>query len=351
MLIETSNAIYETFFQHAQIEITGRCNMRCQHCRAWDEAKIDMSMDTIQTILKFAKTNSESNFRLTISGGEPFLHPHIIKIVRTAKKLGIEDVIITTNGSLVTKQNICDLEAINLRNLCIQISIDSIYKEKHDFFRSHKNAFKEAVQCLKDVGKSKLTASLRATITPTTIIEIEKLILMAKDCNATRVGIGSVIPAGRGSHNKELLMTPIQKKNFLERLSNCKKKYPKFDITTEDPLKFNTSEQVWDYGGFDCSDPAFFGGCTAGITGFNVDSEGTITPCAVLLKPITNVVGKTQQEILSDYTSSDVIHNLITKNFSGKCGECELKRLCGGCRAVAEGSTGDYLSSDTSCWK
>lgn len=55
MLIETDTSIYETFFHHAQIEITGCCNMNCEHCRANMEKKIFMPLDKIEKILFFSK--------------------------------------------------------------------------------------------------------------------------------------------------------------------------------------------------------------------------------------------------------------------------------------------------------
>ncbi|MFX1514633.1 MAG: SPASM domain-containing protein, partial [Promethearchaeota archaeon] len=33
----------------------------------------------------------------------------------------------------------------------------------------------------------------------------------------------------------------------------------------------------------------------------------------------------------------------------GKCGICNYKSICGGCRVTAYGKTGDWLSSDSSC--
>ncbi len=122
-------------------------------------------------------------------------------------------------------------------------------------------------------------------------------------------------------------------------------------MTTEDPLKFATKDTVWKYGDMDYTDEAFFGGCTAGVTGFNADSEGTITPCAVLLKPIVNVQNMGIDDITTAYAKSDIIRSLVAREYSGKCGICKLKRLCGGCRAVANGASGDLLSSDITCWK
>jgi len=36
-------------------------------------------------------------------------------------------------------------------------------------------------------------------------------------------------------------------------------------------------------------------------------------------------------------------------NIKGKCGVCEYKRVCGGCRARAYEATGDYLAAEPYC--
>ena len=42
--IETDDAIYEVGFQHIQINVTARCNMRCEHCRGAYEGTADLSV-------------------------------------------------------------------------------------------------------------------------------------------------------------------------------------------------------------------------------------------------------------------------------------------------------------------
>lgn len=349
MYIETEDVIFETFFQHAQIEITGKCNMRCEHCRAWDEAKINMPLEKVEKIISFATRNADSSFRLTISGGEPFIHPNLVEIVSLAKQLGVEDIIITTNGSLVNQEKIAKLEELNIRNLCIQVSLDSINADTHDKFRGFRGAFDRAVNCIKLVSDSKLVSSLRATITPTTLPEVESLVEFAHDLGVRRVGIGSVIPVGAGS-SKSLLLSPDQKKLFLETLARCKRTYTGLDVTTEDPLKFVIHDTPWEYGDFDISSDDFFGGCTAGISGFNANSEGVLTPCAVLLRPIVDVTDLSVDDIKEQYQLSPIVRELVERNLKDKCGNCSFKRLCGGCRAVAYGNYGDYMKQDATCW-
>lgn len=352
MIIDLKDYSLEILFQHAQLEVTGKCNMRCHHCRAWDEARIDLDFKKIEKVVDFlVSERDQDDLRLTISGGEPFMRRDLADVVTLAKDKGIKNVIITTNGSLVTEKRLAELVDIGVENMSIQVSLDGISPEIHDAFREYDGAFEKAIRTLKMVVASPLIASLRTTVLPATINDVERLVDIGLNLGVERIGIGSVIPAGRGKLDESILMKPAEKMALLRKITNLKKQYPGVDITTEDPLKFCVGDPIWDYGDFDIEDDAFFGGCTAGITGFNVDSTGLITPCAVLLEPILQVNGQSVSEMVEAYRNSAVIKSLASRNFSGKCGACELKRLCGGCRAVAQGYTGSYLDSDVTCWK
>jgi len=197
--------------------------MKCQHCRAWQDPQKDLTLNDIKKVLDFALPEACAEMRFTISGGEPFLHPQIFEILELIKrkvddvKKVIHHAVITTNGSLLTEDKIKRLENIGFRELYVQVSIDSVNPEKHNSFRSFPNAFEKATRAVKLLAKSKLVSSIRATITPYTLDEIEDLILLAINCNAERIGFGSVIPTGKGRLNQQLVLNPLQKKLFLEK--------------------------------------------------------------------------------------------------------------------------------------
>jgi radical SAM protein with 4Fe4S-binding SPASM domain len=52
-------------------------------------------------------------------------------------------------------------------------------------------------------------------------------------------------------------------------------------------------------------------------------------------------------QIWTDSTLFNDLRNL--SNIKGKCGVCEYKRICGGCRARAYEATGDYLEAEPYC--
>ena len=148
MRVKTDNMVYETAFSHAQIEITGACNMNCAHCRACDEAPIFMSCEEIRSILDFAAANRGKTFNLTVSGGEPLIHPDFLPIMTLIRTYPFDEIVVTTNGSLITPEILQALDGLRFPDLTIQISLDSIHPHTHDSRRGYPGAFDTAAKSL-----------------------------------------------------------------------------------------------------------------------------------------------------------------------------------------------------------
>ena len=72
-----------------------------------------------------------------------------------------------------------------------------------------------------------------------------------------------------------------------------------------------------------------------------------MTPCPYM----TVVAGNVRENGFADvWANSSVFADLRdTGNLKGKCGACEFKDLCGGCRCRAFAAFGDYLREDPAC--
>lgn len=354
MIIECNNEFFQSTLQHVQIEITGCCNMKCQHCRAVNEVKKMLPISQIEKVFKVIERTRDEDFRLTISGGEPFLNPHLIDILKMAKNYNINSIIITTNASLVTEELLKEIDKIKFDFLCIQISLDSLNRNIHDKFRGSNGAFDKCIKVIDDIKKyENIYSSIRMTVTPSTLNEVDNMIDFALEQGVKIIGIGSVIPFGNAKDGR-LSLSPLEKKKFLEILAKRHVELDgKIDVTSEDPLKFLVDKSPWNYCGDSfVIDECFFGGCTAGVTTFNVSSDGTITPCAMLEEKILNINDYDDiNKLIEDYCNSEIVRNLFSRNFAGPCGTCKNNRICGGCRAVAKGFTNDYMGSDLSCWR
>jgi cyclic pyranopterin phosphate synthase len=120
--------------EYMRISLTEKCNLRCRYCMpdtGVDIKKHDemLTEEELLMICKVAARNGVKKFRLT--GGEPLVKKNFLEICRNIKKIdGVEELCVTTNGSLLYK---CasDLKAIGVDR--INISLDTLDKEKFKF--------------------------------------------------------------------------------------------------------------------------------------------------------------------------------------------------------------------------
>lgn len=351
LAVELEDAIYEIEFGQIQIEVTGLCNMRCLHCRAERDTTYgqDMPINQIIKIIRFARQFSPNYKEIVISGGEPLAHRDFSSVLRAVRHHGGEFVTLTTNGSLLTCKHLDEIRNLQFSRFTLSVSLDSVYPEKHDAFRQHQGAFKKATQALRMIaenGTPGLIASMRSTIQPDQIGEMEELALLAQQIGCGRISFSAIHPAGRARDCASLWMTMDQKRLFLERVYALKKQFPDMNVTTNDPLKC-LLRGTHDIGG---EDELVFDGCVAGAISFNVNADGTMTPCALLNIPMMQVFPLSIEEMTEQYRQNKIVQDILSMNLKGKCGSCHLKYQCGGCRVRAHAFSGDVLETDPHCW-
>lgn len=104
-----------------QVIVTRRCNLRCGYCSEFDQRS--PLVPTVELRRRIDALHKLGVVHITFLGGEPLLHPDVADLVRYAHR-GSPLVSITTNGTLLTKRIIEDLNAAGLDQM--QISIDAL---------------------------------------------------------------------------------------------------------------------------------------------------------------------------------------------------------------------------------
>jgi MoaA/NifB/PqqE/SkfB family radical SAM enzyme len=105
----------------AHIIPTRRCNLSCGYCNEYDDFSPPIPTDTM--LRRIDLLAGLRTAVVTLSGGEPLLHPEVEAIIRRIRYHGMIAGIIT-NGYLLTPQKIRALNDAGLEHL--QISIDNI---------------------------------------------------------------------------------------------------------------------------------------------------------------------------------------------------------------------------------
>jgi radical SAM protein with 4Fe4S-binding SPASM domain len=88
-------------------------------------------------------------------------------------------------------------------------------------------------------------------------------------------------------------------------------------------------------------------GCLAGTAVCFISHQGEVYPCGYL----PALAGDLRKQAFADIWANSVVFNQLrdTNNLEGKCGCCEFKNICMGCRARAYAATGNYLDEEPFC--
>jgi len=109
------------------LDVTYRCNERCEHCYLEHDGKNELTTAEIRSfLLQFAGAGV---FFLTISGGEPLLRRDCFEIIEFARELGF-NVKLKTNAVLVREKTARRLREAGVEQ--VQVSVYSHKPEIHD---------------------------------------------------------------------------------------------------------------------------------------------------------------------------------------------------------------------------
>ena len=143
---DTQTKLEEYFKDHPhlsqfQIELTSRCNERCVHCYIPHDLKLyDISDEMYYSVLK--QLSDMKVLSVTLSGGEPMLHPHFKDFLRAAKQYDFY-VNILSNLTLLDDETIAIMKEGNVSS--VQVSLYSMNPEHHDAITTVKGSHAKTV--------------------------------------------------------------------------------------------------------------------------------------------------------------------------------------------------------------
>ena len=146
-------------FEYLRISVTDKCNYRCIYCMPKDifgskyQFLRKSELLSYEEIIKVAKTLKPFGLKkIRLTGGEPLLRKNIERLINGLKKDAlIEKVMITTNGSLLTKNKLIALKENGLDS--ITISLDSLSQRVGNIMNpiNNSNFVSEAINDVIDI--------------------------------------------------------------------------------------------------------------------------------------------------------------------------------------------------------
>jgi len=336
-------------------EITGRCNLFCAHCRGSatsdcieGELTTQECFDLVDQILEVG------NPILILTGGEPLCRPDFLQIAEYAANKGLR-VVLGTNGTLLTDEIAAQLKAVPVSR--IGISLDFPKAELQDEFRGKEGAYDAAMQGVAAARKAGIEVQINSTVTKLNVDYLEDLLSLALEAGAVAFHPFLLVPTGRGKGLEAVELSPERYEQTLNWIYDKQQQLGDriFFKPTDAPhyLRIVKQRQRQDCGvkpqnktGNNAKN-RITRGCLAG-TGFCfVSSRGKVKGCGYLDVEAGDIKKDGFAEVWNNSPLFQSLRNLA--NLKGKCGVCEYKRICGGCRARAYEATGDYLQAEPYC--
>jgi len=311
--------------------LTRKCNLKCPHCyinATTQELKNELTTEESKNLID--QICEVSRPLLILSGGEPLLHPDVYELVRYGASKGLK-MGLGSNGSLIDATAAKRLKNAGIET--VSISLDSHIPEQHDEFRGVRGSWEKAVGAIKALQENGVLVQVNTTLTQQNYDQIDDIMSLAENLGVENFHLFFLVPTGRGVKMADI--SPAKYENMI-KTTFAKVAKHKLNVRPSCAPQFMRIAKDM---GLDMS--RWIRGCLAGLYYCRVYPNGDITPCPYLPIKLGNIREKSFKEI---WFNSDMFKTL--RNFDalkGKCGICEHRAVCGGCRARAYGLSSDFI--------
>ncbi len=331
-------------------EVTRSCNLSCIHCRASAEhGPYEGELTTDECFEVLDDVASFSSPIIIFTGGEPLLRRDIFDIARHGTELGLRCVM-ATNGSLIDGPTVKRMLDAGIQR--ISLSLDGAERETHDRFRGVDGSFDTVIRAAGLARSAGLPFQINSTITKLNLDELPAMLDRAVELGAVAYHVFLLVPTGRGKQLEEHEIPPADYERTLNWLYDQREHVPIQLKATCAPhyhriLRQRAAREGKDVNFRTYGLDAVTRGCLGGTAFCFISHTGRLSPCGYLELDCGNV---RVEGFKQAWLTSPIFQDLrdYTK-LRGKCGVCDYRDVCGGCRARAYAKTGNYLDEEPYC--
>jgi AdoMet-dependent heme synthase len=328
------------------------CDFNCVHCTsagkpvAPDEIDTDVAKKLVDQAYEFGATF------FGVTGGEALLRKDLFDVIGYARKVGLNSSIITDGRLLDDKA----LKNIVKNEVKVSVSIDG-GRETNDLVRG-KGAYAASVKAIEMLSKENLLnclvytlANVNESVTNVNETDFRAVLDLAEKYSARWVIYHGMIPYSKDPATLKACPSATQNEWAWNKLYDLRQVYKgKPDINVYYPSFARVAKQRgiadWD----NWFNHFFLGRCFFGKF-MSIAENGDAIPCSYNdVYRFGNIKNQSLQSIWDDMQSNEFFTEVREKStLKGKCGVCEYKEICGGCRTSALFFTGDIFGSDPQC--
>lgn len=309
----------ESRFKAVTLEITKRCNHRCNFCYSYDKNEKHSNITDEMIDFVVAKLKKYGIERVTISGGEPFMVRNQTKYLINRLLESKFDVCLNTNLSLVSEDDALFLEQTLGHDNVVYSSIPSVIEEHCDRITRVKGSYRNILNGIKHCKRHNIKIGLNMSVSQENIADIDFIPSFLEDNPVDSFTLFPVIPPIYDRNNKAFINDANNLIRVADMLLYIRERFgivvgsirplPKCIIGTNE--KYN----------------AIIGShCTTGNERFAINLEtGEIEACSQEKHKYGNIF---KDDIQDCYNRMKKWHD--GEFFAGVCRTCELLEQCGG---------------------
>ncbi|MGO8683128.1 MAG: heme b synthase [Thermoleophilia bacterium] len=334
-------------------EVTRSCNLACVHCRASAvRGPYEGELSTAEALALVDQIAAFASPILILTGGDPLMRADVFDIAVHARQRGLR-VVMSPNGTLITPEVAARMHEIGIGR--ISVSIDFPTAAEHDEFRGVPGAFDGAVRGIQNALAAGVEVQINSTITKLNVHYLPALLDLATKLGAVSFHPFMLVPTGRGKELEEQELPPEEYEKALNWMYDAQQTSELFFKPTDVPHYWRVMRQrakaegrkievhPHSHGGMN----TLSRGCLAGVGFCFISHTGQVQPCGYFDKVAGDIREQPFAEIWQHSPLFVRLRDL--SQLTGKCGACEYKKVCGGCRARAYECTGDYMAEEPYC--
>lgn len=297
-------------------ELTLKCDLACRHCgsRAGVAREGELSLEQCkQVALKLAEMGTKE---VVFIGGEAYLYPQWLDVVRATADTGIYCAM-TTGARNVSPELAKRAAAAGLKR--VSVSVDGL-EATHDRLRAVSGSWKRCLEALRNIKDAGMAPSANTQFNRLNMDELEELadVLLATGIRSWQVQVTG--PMGRAADQEDWLFQPYDMLEFMPRLAAVATRAKQRGCVVQ------AANNLGYYGPYEhLLRPSHFQGCVAGSYVLGIEADGSVKGCPSL--PSAPYVGGK----LTEMSLEDIWEHTQELRFTRGRGTEDLWGFCKGC--------------------
>lgn len=323
-------------------ELTLRCDQPCTHCgsRAGEarakELTTEQALDVVRQLAELG------TFECALIGGEAYLHPGFLDIVRALRAHGVRPTM-TSGGRGITEALAKQMAEAGLHT--VSVSIDGL-EPTHDLMRAARGSFASATAALKHLKAAGVRICANTNLNRLNHGDLELLYEHLKPLGIFAWQVQITAPLGRAADRPAMLLQPWDLIELVPRIAALKKRAwneAKISIQPGNNLGyFGPEEAVLRSPKPGMND--HWQGCQAGKQLLGIESDGAVKGCPSLQTEQYvggNVLQAPIKKIWDEAPQLAFTRKRTVDDLWGFCRTCPFAETCmGGCSFTAHAVLG-----------